>query len=99
MPAAEFEPVRGTVVLTGNDFQQGFAAGPRVDLIHHGDCGYDWELSYFQIGGWNSDRTIAPTERLEVADHELSCPLPCKQIKFPAKQWHGTIRRNFIMRS
>ncbi len=49
----------GTVVLTGNDFQQGFAAGPRVGVIRHGDCGYDLELSYFQIGGWSSDRTIA----------------------------------------
>lgn len=49
----------GVPVLTGNDMQQGFAAGPRLGLIRHGDDGYDFELSYFQIGGWSSDRTIA----------------------------------------
>ncbi|MGO8691552.1 MAG: BBP7 family outer membrane beta-barrel protein [Thermoguttaceae bacterium] len=67
-----------TVVLTGNDFQQGFAAGPSVDLIHHGDCGYDWEFSFFQIGGWNSDRTITTT-----ADDwkylTMSCPAHFQQ--------------------
>jgi hypothetical protein len=49
----------GTVVLTGNDFRQGFSGGPRIDLIRHGDSDYDWELSYFQISGWASDRFIA----------------------------------------
>ena len=50
---------RGTEVLGGDGFQQGFSGGPRVDLIHHGDSGYDLEFSYFQISGWNSDRTVA----------------------------------------
>jgi hypothetical protein len=48
-------------LLNVNDFQQGFSGGPRVGLIRHGDCGYDWELSYFQIDGWNSARTAGPT--------------------------------------
>jgi hypothetical protein len=52
----------GVEVLNGNDFQQGFSAGPRVGLTRHGDCGYDWELSYFQIDGWSSFRPIGPDD-------------------------------------
>ena len=52
----------GTVVLTGNDFRQGFAGGPRVGLICHGDDGCELELSCFQIGGWSSDRTVMPAD-------------------------------------
>ncbi len=50
----------GLEALNSNDFQQGFAAGPRVGLIRHGDSGYDLELSYFQVDGWRSDRTVEP---------------------------------------
>jgi hypothetical protein len=52
----------GVEALNGNDFQQGFSAGPRVGLTRHGDCGYDWELSYFQIDGWSSFRPIGPDD-------------------------------------
>ena len=50
----------GLEALNGDDFQQGFAAGPRVGLIRHGDFGYDLELSYFQVNDWRSDRTVEP---------------------------------------
>jgi hypothetical protein len=55
----------GAEALNGNDFQQGFCGGPRVGLIRHGDCGYDLELSYFQIDGWSSDRTIGPDDPID----------------------------------
>ena len=42
-------------------FNKAFAAGPKLDLIRHGDNGYDLELSYFQIDGWNDYRSIGPT--------------------------------------
>jgi len=51
----------GTEVLNANDLQQGFAGGPKLGLIRHGDNGYDLELSYFQIDGWNDYRSIGPT--------------------------------------
>ena len=51
----------GTVMLNANDLQQGFSAGPKLGLIRHGDNGYDFELSYFQIDGWNDYRSIGPT--------------------------------------
>jgi hypothetical protein len=50
----------GTEVLNSSNLQQGFSGGPRIDLIRHGDSGYDLEVSYFQIDGWSSDRTIVP---------------------------------------
>jgi hypothetical protein len=54
----------GAVALTGNDFQ-GFCGGPRVGLIRHGDCGYDLELSYFQIDSWSSARSIGPDDPID----------------------------------
>ena len=51
----------GTEMLNANGLPQGFAGGPRLGLIHHGDSGYDLELSYFQIDGWNDYRSFGPT--------------------------------------
>jgi hypothetical protein len=50
----------GVEALNSSEFQQGFSGGPKLDLIRHGDSGYDLELSYFQIDGWSSDRSIGP---------------------------------------
>jgi hypothetical protein len=50
----------GNEALNGNGMPQGFCAGPRLDLIRHGDCGYDLEFSYFQIDGWSNDTTVEP---------------------------------------
>ena len=55
----------GVEALNGNDFQQGFCGGPRLGLIRRGDSGYDWELSYFQIDGWSSDRSIGPDDPID----------------------------------
>jgi hypothetical protein len=49
-----------TELLNSNDFYQGLHGGPRLGLIRHGDRCYDLELSYFQIDGWSSTRTVAP---------------------------------------
>jgi hypothetical protein len=51
----------GTEVLNADDLHEGFAAGPKLGLIRHGDNGYDLELSYFQIDGWNDYQSIGPT--------------------------------------
>lgn len=56
----------GVETFNSSDFQQGFCGGPRLGLIRHGDGGYDWELSYFQIDGWNSDRVITPDSPTQV---------------------------------
>lgn len=50
----------GTEALNANDFRHGFSGGPKLGLIHHGDDGSDLEVSYFQIDGWNSVRSIGP---------------------------------------
>ena len=60
VPLPDLSTTPGTKALNSNDFQQGFSAGPRIGLIRHGDSGYDLELSYFQIGGWSSARTVGP---------------------------------------
>jgi hypothetical protein len=50
----------GPKALDANNFNQGFAGGPKLGLIRHGDNGYDLELSYFQIDGWSDTKTIGP---------------------------------------
>ncbi len=39
----------GPEAFNSNQFQQGFSAGPKIDLIYHGDSVYGAELSYFNI--------------------------------------------------
>jgi hypothetical protein len=53
-------PGTGVERLNADDLHQGFAGGPRLGLIRHGDDGYDLEVSYFQIDGWSSVGDIAP---------------------------------------
>jgi hypothetical protein len=60
-----FNTTVGVEALNGSDFRQGFSGGPRLDLIRHGDCGYDFELSYFQIDGWSSDRSLGPDDPID----------------------------------
>ncbi|MGA2069548.1 MAG: hypothetical protein ABSG86_31645 [Thermoguttaceae bacterium] len=50
----------GTERLNSEDLGQGFAAGPEVGLTYHGDGGCDLELSYFQIDGWGSAKSVEP---------------------------------------
>jgi hypothetical protein len=50
----------GPEALNADDLHQGFAGGPRIGLIRHGDDGHDLEVSYFQIDGWNVSRSIGP---------------------------------------
>ena len=46
--------------FNSSQFQQGFAAGPKIDLIYHGDSGYSAELSYFNIFNQNDTKAIGP---------------------------------------
>ena len=51
----------GTERLNATDLHQGFAGGPRLDVIHRGDDDADLEVLYFQIGGWNDRQSVGPT--------------------------------------
>jgi len=61
VPKSQSPSDPGTEMLNANDLQPGFSGGPRLGLIRHGDSDYDLELSYFQIDGWSSYRSIGPT--------------------------------------
>ena len=74
----------GTEVLNANDLHEGFAAGPKLGLVRHGDNGYDLELSYFQIDGWNDYRSIGPTP-----DYWLVMTAPGNFIQEPGSQTHA----------
>jgi hypothetical protein len=64
MPGAD--PWYSTLTGTGpeafnsNQFQQGFSAGPKVDLIYRGDSGYGAELSYFNIFNQSATHATGP---------------------------------------
>ena len=49
---------QGTDQLYSDDLTQGFAGGTRVGLTCHADNGYDWEISFFEIDGWNNAQSI-----------------------------------------
>lgn len=61
VPSSQSPDHPGTEMLNARDLHQGFAGGPRLDLIHHGDNDSDLEFLYFQIDGWNARRSIGPT--------------------------------------
>ena len=50
----------GAEALNGNQFQQGFSAGPDISLTCHGDSGYGAELSYFNIFDQSATKAIGP---------------------------------------
>ena len=60
------EPFCGRFTATGpeafnsSQFQQGFSAGPKIDLIYHGDAGYGAELSYFNIFNQSATKVAGP---------------------------------------
>jgi hypothetical protein len=60
VPFMQLAGTPGVEALNSTDLHQGFAAGPSVDLIRRGDNGWDVELSFFDIGGWSSARSIGP---------------------------------------
>jgi hypothetical protein len=61
VPLKDLEKTTGTEVLNANDLRQGFAGGPRLDLIHHGENEVNLEFLYFQIDGWNDEQSRGPT--------------------------------------
>ena len=50
----------GVEAFNSSQFQQGFSAGPKIDLIYHGDSGYSAELSYFNIFNQSATKAIGP---------------------------------------
>jgi hypothetical protein len=46
--------------FNSSQFQQGFSAGPKIDLIYHGDSGYSAELSYFNIFNQSATKVVGP---------------------------------------
>jgi hypothetical protein len=50
----------GPEAFNGNQFEQGFSAGPKIDLIYHAASGYSLELSYFNIGNQRDTHITGP---------------------------------------
>ena len=95
--ARPLAPRRSTATI----FNKASAGGPRLGLIRHGDCGYDLELSYFQIDGWSSDRSVGPDDPTDwlVMRAPGGFLQTNQQPYLQPKQWTGTMPRNFIMQS
>jgi hypothetical protein len=63
VPFEDLKRTAGTEALNAGDFRQGFAGGPRAGLIRRDDSGCELEVSYFQIDGWTSARSVGPYDR------------------------------------
>jgi hypothetical protein len=58
-PAGQYIVGQGTDQFHSSDLTQGFAGGPKVSLLRHGDSGCDVEFSFFEIDGWNNAASVA----------------------------------------
>ncbi len=60
-PDCNKPPITGGVeAFNSSQFQQGFSAGPKIDLIYHGDGGYGAELAYFNISNQSATKSVGP---------------------------------------
>ena len=50
----------GAEAFNSNQFQQGFAAGPKLTLTYRADAGYGIEMSYFNVSNMTASKTIGP---------------------------------------
>jgi hypothetical protein len=57
-PQTQYIVGQGTERLSSSDLTQGFAGGPKIGLLRHDESGFDLELTYFQIDGWNHAASI-----------------------------------------
>jgi hypothetical protein len=58
-PTGQYIVGQGTDQVYSSDLTQCFAGGPKVGLLRHGDNGYNLELSFFEIDGWNNSASVA----------------------------------------
>ncbi len=50
----------GVEAFNSNEFQQGFAAGPKIGLTYRAESGYGLEISYFNIFTQSASNTTGP---------------------------------------
>jgi hypothetical protein len=53
-----YSPVAPTEVLGADRLNSDAAIGFQLGAVRHGPCGWDIELGYFQIDGWNGNRSV-----------------------------------------
>jgi hypothetical protein len=59
-PAEDTFTFPGSTAFNSNQFAQGFAAGPKVSVIYHGDAGYSFEFTYFNIFNQSATAVTGP---------------------------------------
>ena len=76
-------PVGRTDLLNSSDLTFSTEAGPRLDLIRHGPCGWDFEVSYFGIDGWKSQAGFASMPAgVATLNMDQAMPLPVSSVSF-----------------
>ena len=74
-----------------SQFQQGFSAGPKIDLIYHGNSGYSAEFSYFNISNQSDTRVIGPDNPPDWLLMKAPAPFwQTQDLKDQAMAWSGT---------
>ncbi len=79
VPFSQVPNTPGVEAFNSNQFQQGFSAGPKVDLIYHGNSGYSAELSYFNIFNQRDTKAIGPDNPADWL--EMKAPSPFWQTQ------------------
>ena len=58
-PSLLVDPLGNVDPLKSSDLTFSTEAGPRLSVIRHGSCGWDFEVNYFGIDGWKSQTEFA----------------------------------------
>ena len=81
----------GVDVFNSNQFQQGFSAGPKIDLIYHGNSGTSIELGYFNIFNQSASKTVGPDNPWDWLLMKGPAPFwQTQDLPYQAMEWSAT---------
>ncbi len=81
----------GAEAFNSSQFDQGFSAGPKIDLIYHGDSGYGAEFSYFNIANQSASKTIGPDNPVDWLVMRAPAPFyQTQDLPYQGMAWSAT---------
>ena len=82
-PSLLVDPLGNVDPLKSSDLTFSTEAGPRLSVIRHGSCGWDFEVNYFGIDGWKSQAEFAAMPAaVAILRMDQSLPLPVSSAAF-----------------
>ena len=91
VPFRDVQNTPGVEVFNSSQFQQGFSAGPNIDLIYHGSSGTSIELGYFNITNQSATKTVGPDNPVDWLVMRAPAPFwQTQDLPYQAMEWSAT---------